>query len=71
MTASLSADFHNIKCSIFCDISLHMDLRTGTFIAVSAIDNMVIGTAGQAIQNMNLAFGLEETMGLTMVPAAF
>ena len=71
LPAGKCADIHNIKCSNFCDISLHMDLRTGTFIAVSAIDNMVKGAAGQAIQNMNLAFGLEETMGLTMVPAAF
>lgn len=65
------ADIHHIKCSNFCDISLHIDTRTGTFIAVSAIDNMVKGAAGQAVQNMNLAFGLEETTGLTMVPAAF
>ncbi len=48
-----------------------MDSRTGTFIAISAIDNMVKGAAGQAIQNMNLSFGLEETTGLTMVPPAF
>lgn len=65
------ADIHNIKCSNFCDISLHIDGRTGTLIAVSAIDNMVKGAAGQAIQNMNLVFGLEETAGLTMTPPAF
>ena len=65
------ADIHNIKCSNFCDISLHVDGRTGTFIAVSAIDNMVKGAAGQAIQNMNLVFGLDETTGLQLVPAAF
>lgn len=65
------ADIHNIKCSNFCDISLHVDSRTGTLIAVSAIDNMVKGAAGQAIQNMNLVFGLEETAGLTMTPPAF
>lgn len=65
------ADIHNIKCSNFCDVSLHIDERTGTLVAVSAIDNMVKGAAGQAIQNMNLVFGLEETTGLTMMPAAF
>lgn len=49
-------------------------LRTrapGTFIAISAIDNMVKGAAGQAIQNMNILFGLDETCGLKLVPPAF
>ena len=40
-------------------------------IAISAIDNMVKGAAGQAIQNMNLIFGLEEASGLALVPPAF
>lgn len=66
-----NADIHHIKYSNFCDISLHVDERTGTFIAISAIDNMVKGAAGQAIQNMNLIFGLDETTGLVIVPPAF
>ena len=66
-----NADIHNIKYSNFCDISLHTDERTGTFIAISAIDNMVKGAAGQAIQNMNLIFGLDEKTGLIIVPPAF
>lgn len=66
-----NADIHNIKYSNFCDISLHVDTRTGTFVAISAIDNMVKGAAGQAVQNMNIVFGLDETTGLTMVPPAF
>lgn len=65
------ADIKNVRYSNFCDISLHVDLRTNTFIAISAIDNMVKGAAGQAIQNMNLAFGLEETTGLKLFPPAF
>ncbi|NLJ30331.1 MAG: N-acetyl-gamma-glutamyl-phosphate reductase [Clostridiales bacterium] len=65
------ADIKNVRCSNFCDISLHADPRTNTFVAVSAIDNMVKGAAGQAIQNMNLAFGLEETAGLKLFPPAF
>lgn len=65
------ADIHNIKYSNFCDISLHTDHRTGTFIAVSAIDNMVKGAAGQAIQNMNILFDLDEKTGLDMIPPAF
>lgn len=65
------ADIKNVRCSNFCDISLHIDSRTNTFIAISAIDNMVKGAAGQAVQNMNLAFGIEETAGLKLFPPAF
>ena len=65
------ADIKNVRYSNYCDISLHMDPRTNTFIASSAIDNMVKGAAGQAIQNMNLAFGLDETCGLMLTPPAF
>ena len=65
------ADIKNVRYSNYCDISLHMDPRTNTFIAISAIDNMVKGAAGQAIQNMNLAFGLDETCGLMLSPPAF
>lgn len=66
-----SADIHNIKYTNFCDVSIFTDPRTGTFIAISAIDNMVKGAAGQAIQNMNILFGLDETCGLKLVPPAF
>lgn len=66
-----NADIHNIKYSNFCDISLHVDGRTNTLVAVSAIDNMVKGAAGQAIQNMNIIFGLDEKTGLVIVPPAF
>ncbi len=66
-----TADIHNIKYSNYCDVSVFVDTRTGTFIAASAIDNMVKGAAGQAIQNMNIIFGLDETTGLTMTPPAF
>lgn len=66
-----AADIHNIKYSNFCDISLHIDARTNTLVAVSAIDNMVKGAAGQAIQNMNIVFGLDEKTGLQSIPPAF
>ena len=66
-----SADIHNIKYTNFCDVSIFTDPRTGTFIAISAIDNMVKGAAGQAIQNMNILFGLDEACGLKLVPPAF
>lgn len=67
----IEADIKNVRYSNFCDISLHADFRTGTLIAISAIDNMVKGAAGQAVQNMNLAFGIEETAGLKALPPAF
>lgn len=66
-----AANLKNVKYSNDCHISLHVDSRTGRLIVVSAIDNMVKGAAGQAIQNMNLALGLSETAGLELVPPAF
>ena len=71
LKAGQVANIKNVRCSNFCDISLHIDTRCGTLIAISAIDNMVKGAAGQAIQNMNLIFGLEEASGLALVPPAF
>ena len=65
------ANIKNIRFSNFCDISLHFDKRTNRVIVVSTIDNMIKGAAGQAIQNMNLLFGLKETTGLQLVPPAF
>lgn len=58
----------NTRGSNFCDIGWHVDARTGRVIAVSAIDNLVKGAAGQAVQNMNVIFGLDEKTGLTQVP---
>ena len=66
-----TANLKNVRMTNLCDISLHLDARTNTLIVVSAIDNMVKGAAGQAIQNMNLLFGLPETTGLQLVPPAF
>jgi N-acetyl-gamma-glutamyl-phosphate reductase len=47
-----------------CDIGLTIDTRTQTAVVISAIDNLVKGAAGQAIQNMNLLLGLPQTLGL-------
>ena len=65
------ADIHNIKYSNFCDVSIHHDKRANKLVACAAIDNMVKGAAGQAIQNMNIIFGLDEKTGLVIVPPAF
>jgi len=50
--------------SNYCDVAVKIDTRTSTAIALAAIDNLVRGAAGQAVQNMNLMFGLPETTGL-------
>ena len=54
--------------SNYCDIGYKIDRRTRRVVGVSAIDNLVKGASGQAIQNMNLMLGLEETAGLHIVP---
>ena len=66
-----AVDIRNVRCSNYCDIQLYTDEHTGLLIVTSVIDNMVKGAAGQAIQNMNLLFGLAETDGLDMIPPAF
>ena len=57
-----------VEGSNFADIGWRIDERTGRIIAVGAIDNLVKGAAGQAVQNMNLLFGLPENTGLELVP---
>ena len=54
--------------SNFCDVAVRVDPERGLAVAVSAIDNLVKGAAGQAIQNMNLMFGFPETEGLWAPP---
>lgn len=53
----------------FLDIGFKVDPRTHRVVAVGAIDNLVKGAAGQAVQNMNIMFGLDETEGLFFAPA--
>lgn len=57
-----------VKGSNYCDIGWKIDERTNRIIVIGAIDNLVKGAAGQAVQNMNLMFGLPETAGLDMIP---
>ncbi len=65
------ANIASVRYSNLTDVSIHFDHHTNTVITVSAIDNMVKGAAGQAVQNMNIVFGLDETTGLLNVPPAF
>jgi N-acetyl-gamma-glutamyl-phosphate reductase len=59
-----------VQGSNFCHIYTTVDSRTGKFIVLSVIDNLVKGAAGQGVQNMNLMLGLPEAMGLD-APAMF
>ena len=53
----------------FVDIGFKIDERTGRVIMMGALDNMVKGAAGQAVQNMNILFGLKESTGLEFAPS--
>ncbi|HEX9710228.1 MAG TPA: N-acetyl-gamma-glutamyl-phosphate reductase [Candidatus Thermoplasmatota archaeon] len=57
-------EIRNVRGSNYCDIGFEVDARTGRVVIVSAIDNLLKGAAGQAVQNMNVALGLPETLGL-------
>jgi N-acetyl-gamma-glutamyl-phosphate reductase len=71
LPAGSIASTNRVRQSNFCDISIHLDPAGTTLIVASAIDNMVKGAAGQAIQNMNIIFGFDETAGLNAIPASF
>jgi N-acetyl-gamma-glutamyl-phosphate reductase len=57
-----------VRGSNFCDIGVTVDSRSGRVIVVCAIDNLVKGASGQAVQNMNIMCGFPETMGLEGLP---
>jgi N-acetyl-gamma-glutamyl-phosphate reductase len=61
-------DTRNVRGTNFIDIGFKLDETGGTLVLMSAIDNLVKGAAGQAVQNMNLMLGLDERMGLMPVP---
>ena len=64
------ASSQHVRSSNFCDIGLKVDSRNQRLIITSALDNLIKGASGQAIQNMNIMLGLDEKMGLT-APATF
>ncbi|MBQ1415269.1 MAG: N-acetyl-gamma-glutamyl-phosphate reductase [Lachnospiraceae bacterium] len=68
LPAGVCAETRNVKGSNYVDIGFVIDERTGRIIVMAALDNLVKGAAGQAVQNMNLVFGLPEERGLEMVP---
>jgi N-acetyl-gamma-glutamyl-phosphate reductase len=60
----------HVRGSNFCDLAVHQDKRAGWVVTVAALDNLVKGAAGQAIQAMNLMLGFSEDTGLT-APGAY
>ena len=71
LPAGLTSATNRVRQSNYCDISTHLDINGSTLIVTSAIDNMVKGASGQAVQNMNILFGFDEKAGLEAIPALF
>jgi N-acetyl-gamma-glutamyl-phosphate reductase len=61
-------DTLHVRGTNYCDIGFKLDKKNNRLILISAIDNLVKGAAGQAVQNMNIMLGLDETAGLLHVP---
>ena len=57
-----------VEGSNYVDVNVKIDERTGRIVMMGALDNLVKGAAGQAVQNMNLLFGFDEAEGLNLVP---
>ena len=57
-----------VEGSNYVDVNFVVDERTNRVVMMGALDNLVKGAAGQAVQNMNLLFGLDEAEGLEAVP---
>ncbi|MCC6542923.1 MAG: N-acetyl-gamma-glutamyl-phosphate reductase [Nitrospirae bacterium] len=70
LDAGRQPNIRDVKGANFCDIGISLDKRNGFIIVTAAIDNLVKGAAGAAIQNMNIMKGYEETTGL-MQPGLF
>ncbi|WP_133716591.1 N-acetyl-gamma-glutamyl-phosphate reductase [Methylocaldum gracile] len=67
LPAGSHPDTRNVRGVNRCQIAVHRPLEGNTVVILSVIDNLVKGAAGQAVQNMNLMFGLQETAGLRSV----
>ena len=68
LPAGSQPDTRSVRTSNICRIAVHRPQGGDVVVVLSVIDNLVKGAAGQAVQSMNLMFGLPETMGLTHVP---
>jgi N-acetyl-gamma-glutamyl-phosphate reductase len=61
-------DTLHVKGSNYCDIGFELDKRSNRLVLISAIDNLVKGAAGQAVQNMNIMLDMDQTSGLMQMP---
>lgn len=68
LPAGSHPETRTVKGSNMCRIAIHQPQESDTIVVLSVIDNLVKGAAGQAVQNMNIAFGLDEKAGLNIVP---
>jgi N-acetyl-gamma-glutamyl-phosphate reductase len=68
MPAGTHPETRSVRGSNICRIAVHRPQGGNTAVVLSVTDNLVKGAAGQAIQNMNLMFGLPETLGIDQVP---
>jgi len=67
LPAGAPPDTRNVRGVNRCQIAVHRPMNGDTVVVLSVIDNLVKGAAGQAVQNMNLMFGLDEQAGLTAI----
>ena len=70
LPAKAHPETRSVRASNLCRIAVHRPQGGDTVVVLSVIDNLVKGASGQAVQNMNIAFGLEESAGLTQVPVS-
>ena len=68
MPAGSHPETRTVKGANICRIAVHKPQQNDTIVILSVIDNLVKGAAGQAVQNMNIAFDLDEQSGLNIVP---
>jgi N-acetyl-gamma-glutamyl-phosphate reductase len=68
LPAGAHPETRSVRASNLCRIAIHRPLNGTMAVVLAVIDNLVKGAAGQAVQNMNLMFGLDEKLGLTSLP---
>ena len=70
MPAGSHPETRSVRASNMCRIAVHRPQGGDVVVVLSVIDNLVKGAAGQAVQNMNIMFGLDEALGLDIVPVS-
>lgn len=68
LAAGSHPETRSVRAANICRIAVHRPQGGNTVVVTSVIDNLVKGASGQAVQNMNILFGLDESMGLNQVP---